>query len=154
MRNLIKQILKEETTPDEIRKGIDIAVKVLKKRYPFVVGWEYSDSPDKWAYKIYIDLELDYNKSMEYYGLKPHPRYGKFISNSIEDRERLPYPYSMMNYEEEENFDDLEYRKLQDDLSEIYEEMIPNKFKMKRSGAVLNQDDPKELGVDNYIFVK
>ena len=154
MRTLIKKILKEETSPDEIRKGIDIAVKVLKKTYPFVVGWEYSDSPDKWAYKIYIDLELDYNKSMEYYGLKPHPRYGKFISNSIEDRERLPYPYSMMNYEEEENFDDLEYRKLQDDLSEIYEEMIPNKFKMKRSGAVLNQDDPKDLGVDNYIFVK
>jgi len=29
MRNLIKKILKEETCPDEIRKGIDIAVKVL-----------------------------------------------------------------------------------------------------------------------------
>ena len=154
MRTLIKKILKEETSPDEIRKGIDIAIKVLKKTYPFVVGWEYSDSPDKWAYKIYIDLELDFNKSMEYYGLKPHPIYGKFISNSIEDRERLPYPYSMMNYEEEENFEDLEYRKLQDDLSEIYEEMIPNKFKMKRSGAVFNQDEPKDLGVDNYIFVK
>ena len=39
MRELIKQILKEETSPDEIKKGIDIAVKVLKKEYPFIVGW-------------------------------------------------------------------------------------------------------------------
>ena len=154
MKHLIRKILKEETSPDEIRKGIDIAVKVLKKSYPFVVGWEYSDSPDRWAYKVYIDLELDYNKSMEYYGLKPHPKYGKFIHSSIEDRERMAYPYSLMNYEEQTNFDDHEYRNLQNDLEIIYEEMIPNKLKMQRSGAVLNQDEPKDLGVDSYIFVK
>lgn len=154
MRVLIKQILKEETSSDDIRKGIDIAVKMLKKQYPFVVGWEYSDSPDKWTYKIYIDLEIDHSKMMEFYGLKPHPKWYKFLKKDIQTREKYPYPYSQTNYEEEENFDDLEYRKLQDDLSEIYEEMIPNKYKMKRSGAVLNQDDPKELGVDNYIFVK
>jgi len=118
------------------------------------VGWEYSDSPDKWTYKIYIDLEIDHSKMLEFYGLKPHPKWYKFLKKDIQTREKYPYPYSQTNYEEEENFDDLEYRKLQDDLSEIYEEMIPNKYKMKRSGAVLNQDDPKELGVDNYIFVK
>ena len=39
MRELIKQILKEETSPDEIKKGIDIAVKVLKKEYPSQKYW-------------------------------------------------------------------------------------------------------------------
>lgn len=154
MRDLIRHILKEETSPDEIKKGIDVAIKVLRKTYPFVVGWEYADSIDKWKYKVYINLELDYKKAMEFYNLKPHPRYGKFIIDSINNRERLPYPYSMMNYEEETNFDDLEYRKLQDDLSDIYNEMIPNKLKMKRPEDVLNQEDPKDLGVDNYIFVR
>ena len=154
MRNLIKQILKEETSPDDIRKGIDITVIMLKKQYPFVVGWEYSDSPDKWTYKIYIDLEIDHSKMMEFYDLKPHPKWYKFLKTDIETREKYPYPYSQTNYEEDENFDTDEYRILQNDLESFYEEMIPNKFKMKRSGAVLNQDDPKELGVDNYIFVK
>lgn len=153
-RSLIKNILKEETTPDEIKRGIDIAIKILKKNYPFVVGWEYADSPDKWNYKIYINLELDYKRSMEFYNLKPHPIYGKFIIDAINDREKLPYPYSIMNYEEETNFDDTQYSKLQDDLSDIYNEMIPYKLKMKQVGAVFNQDDPKDLGVDNYIFVR
>lgn len=154
MRELIKQILKEETSPDEIKKGIDIAVKVLKKDYPFIVGWEYANPPEQWAYKIYINLEVDHSKMMEFYGLKPHPRFYKFLKNNIEEREEYPYPYSLTNYEEEESFDDLEYRKLQRDLFDFYQEMIPSKLKMKQLGAVFNQDDPKDLGVDNYIFVK
>ena len=154
MRNLIKQILKEETSPDDIRKGIDIAVKMLKKQYPFVVGWEYSHPPDKWTYKIYIDLEIDHSKMMEFYDLKPHPKWYNFLKTDIETREKYPYPYSQTNYEEDENFDTDEYRILQNDLIDFYEEFIPKKYKMSRSNAVFNQNDPKELGVDNYIFVK
>lgn len=151
--NLIGKILKEETTPDEIRKGIDISVDVLKQDYPFVVGWDYSDSPDKYTYKIYINLELDFSKAMEFYNLKPHPRYGKFIVGAIEYRETFPYPFSMMNYEDE-GFDVEEVYKLQNDLTEIYED-IPNKLKMSQgSRAVFDQNKPKELAVDNYIFVR
>lgn len=155
MRELIKQILKEETSPDEIKKGIDIAVKVLKKEYPFLVGWEYSHPPEKWAYKIYINLEVDHSKMMEFYGLKPHPRFYKFLKDDIETREKQPYPFSLTNYEEDENFDTDEYRILQNDLCDFYEEFIPIKYKMNRgSNSVFNQDEPKDLGVDNYIFVK
>lgn len=154
MRELIKQILKEETSPDEIKKGIDIAVKVLKKEYPFIVGWEYANPPEQWAYRIYINLEVDHSKMMEFYGLKPHPKFYKFLKDDIETREEYPYPYSQTNYEEDENFDTDEYRVLQNDLIDFYEEFIPIKYKMSQLGAVFNQDDPKNLGVDNYIFVK
>ena len=42
MRNLIKKILKEESHNDYdmIRKGIDILISLLKKTYPFIVGWK------------------------------------------------------------------------------------------------------------------
>ncbi len=153
-RDLIKRILKEETSPEEIRKGIDVAVKILKKSYPFVVGWEYSDSPDTWTYRIYINLEIDYNKSLKYYGLRPHPEISKFVLNAIEDGERLSYPYSLMDYEEKKDFDRTQYRKIQENLDEIYEEMIPFKFKMNVTNLASNQNDPKDLGVDNYIFVE
>ena len=153
MRELIKQILKEETSRDDLNKGIDIAVKVLKKRYPFIIGWEYSNDPDKWAYVIYINLEVDHIKSMEFYNLKPHPRFGRFIKDSIINRETMVYPFSFTNYEDED-FDTKVYLDIQSDLAEIYEDMIPVKFKMERKKSVLNQDDPKGLAVDNYIYVK
>ena len=153
MRNLIKKILKEEISRDDLNKGIDIAVKVLKKRYPFIIGWEYSNDPDKWAYVIYINLEVDHIKSMEFYNLKPHPRFGRFIKDSIINRETMVYPFSFTNYEDED-FDTKVYLDIQSDLAEIYEDMIPVKFKMERKKSVLNQDDPKGLAVDNYIYVK
>ena len=154
MRLLIRHILKEETTPDEVRKGIDIAVKILKKEYPFVVGWDYSDSPETYTYKVYINLEIDFSKAMEFYNLKPHSRYGKFIKDSIEERVTFPYPFSMMNYEEV-GFDTDEVFNLQSELSEFYKDMIPNQLKMKKGEkGIFNQNDPKELAVYNYIFVE
>ena len=150
---MIGKILKEETSRDDLDKGIDIAVKVLKKNYPFIVGWEYSNDPEQWAYKIYINLEIDHTKSMEFYKLKPHPRFGRFIKDSIINRETMVYPFSFTNYEDED-FDTRVYLDIHNDLSEIYEDMIPVKFKMERGKSVLNQDDPKELAVDNYIYVK
>lgn len=154
MKKMIRKILKEETIPDEIKKGIDVAIKVLKKIYPFVVGWEFSESPNTWTYKIYINLELNYDKALKYYGLKPHPTYHILTQRSIKNREKFPYPYSMMNYEEE-NFDVSEYQKLQEELKDIYNEFIPNRLKMKQGQkAVFDQDNPKELAVDNYIFVE
>ena len=152
-RDLIRHILKEETSRDDLNKGIDIAVKVLKKRYPFIVGWEYSNDPEKWAYKIYINLEVDYSKSMEFYNLKPHPRFGRFIKDSILNRDTMAFPFSFTNYEDED-FDTMVYLNIQNDLSEIYEDMIPVKFKMSRENSVFNQDHPKELAVDNYIYVR
>ena len=152
-RDLIRHILKEETSPDDLKKGIDIAVKVLSQDYPFIVGWEYSNDPDKWAYVIYVNLEVDHIKSMEFFNLKPHPRFGRFIKDSIKDRETMVYPFTFTNYEDED-FDTNVYLDIKSDLDEIYEDMIPVKFKIQKGKSVLNQDDPKRLAVDNYIYVK
>ena len=153
LKKLIKTFLKEETSSDDLRKGIDIAVKALIQDYPFIVGWEYSNDPERWSYKIYINLKVDHSKSMEFFNLKPHPRFGKFIKDSIINKDTLVYPFSFMNYEDEE-FDTNVYLDIKDNLSEIYEDMIPKKFKMERGNSVFNQDSPKELTVDNYIYVK
>jgi len=152
-RDLIRHILKEEISSDDLRKGIDIAVKALSQDYPFIVGWEYSNDPERWTYKIYINLKVDHSKSMEFFNLKPHPRFGKFIKDSIINKDTLVYPFSFMNYEDEE-FDTNVYLDIKDNLSEIYEDMIPKKFKMERGNSVFSQDSPKELTVDNYIYVK
>ena len=55
---------------------------------------------------------------------------------------------------EDEEFNTRVYLDIVVDLGEIYEDMIPVKFKMGKEKSVLNQDSPKELSVDNYIYVK
>ena len=41
MKELIRHILKEETEgSDQNTKGIDLAIKLLKKSYPYIIGWE------------------------------------------------------------------------------------------------------------------
>lgn len=155
MRDLIRHILLEETSEhDRIKKGIDIAVKFFRKEYPFIVGWEYSAPIEKWAYTIYIDLEVDHEKAFEYFNVGPHPRFYKFLQDTIDRREQMAYPYSISNYEDIEGFDKDAYYQMKIDLKEIYEDMVPQRLKMKKKGVLTSYDEPKELSIDNYIYVK
>jgi hypothetical protein len=49
MRDLIKTILKEEET-DKHKNGIDVAIKLLKRFYPFVINWQYSENYESFEY--------------------------------------------------------------------------------------------------------
>jgi hypothetical protein len=73
MRNLIKKILKEEVHKDYdmVRKGIDILISLLKKTYPFIVGWK-SDKEDINSSEWWIDIHLviSASKAKEYYNME------------------------------------------------------------------------------------
>jgi hypothetical protein len=56
MRGLIKHILNEEVSKQQIDKGIDIVVNGLKKEFPFVVGWQLHNDYEEYRTSIYIDL--------------------------------------------------------------------------------------------------
>lgn len=155
-RDLIRYILKEETENiDKISKGIDIAVKMLKKDYPFIIGWEYSNEPEKYKFSIYINLEIDYKKSMEFYKTNPHPRFFKFLDDDIKRRQKYAYPFSMMDYESDEDFQAPEKNlKLTRDVKGIYSDMVPEFLKMQVDDEDAYKESPKEIAIDNYIFVK
>ena len=156
MRKTIRKILREEISFDETTKGINLSVRMLKKEYPFIVGWEYSDLPDKWNYVIYIILEIDYKKTLEYYGLEPHPKYYNLVKMYIKNREKVPLQFSLTNYEYLNNFDDMaEFIKLQNDIREFYEDMVPDRLQMKISNSTtLDKYNPKELKIDDFIYVE
>lgn len=147
-QELIKRILKEETQlKNNYKKGIDLAVKMLKKTYPFIVGWELADDIERWQYKVYLTLKVDYSKSLKYYGLEPHPRFHKFLDSYITNQEKVSFPYSLMDYEVS-NFDNSQYMEISSTLTDIYE-MLPKSVQITRDNG-----EPKELVVDNYIYVK
>jgi len=156
MKKIIRKILKEEISFDETTKGINLSVKMLKKEYPFIVGWEYSDLPDRWNYVIYIILEIDYKKTLEYYGLEPHPIFYNLVKKYIKNREKVPSQFSLTNYEYLNNFDGMvEFLKLQNDIKEIYQDMVPDKLQMKLGNTEsIGKNNLKELKIDNFIYVE
>lgn len=54
-------------------KGIDITIKSVSKKYPFVKGWRFDEGFMNYDSIIYIDLFVDYNKVAEFYNDKIHP---------------------------------------------------------------------------------
>lgn len=160
MKNLIRQILKEETNDDDkVSKGISIAINMLKKIYPFVVGWEYADSVKEYKLTIYINIEVDYQKSMEFYGLKPKEKFVEYLSYVINERQKLAYPFSGMDYGDKDGFDVRnENLRFDGEITDIYDHMIPDHLKMLndiyREYGQPKSSDYKDIKIDSYIFVK
>jgi hypothetical protein len=154
-KRFIEKIIKEETeNVDSLSKGITITVKMLKRQYPFVVGWEYANPPSEYGSTIYINLEIDLQKSIEYFGMNLRKGYEKYIEKAIEDRETFAYPFSTLEYTED--FDTVEAnREIEKYLKEFYKDMIPDSLKVKSNfGISYNVDDFKQLEISSYVFVK
>ena len=148
MRELIKHILNEEVSKQQIDKGIDIVVNGLKKEFPFVVGWKLHDNYDEYMTSIYIDLVVEYEKVREFYGLEPNMIYDiEYIKNK-----QVAYPFSPFEYEGK--FDPyVESQKLSEYVFDMYD-YIPNELKLEekdRYGSV--RTNYKALKVDDYIFI-
>jgi len=152
MKNLIRHILKEETEDvNMINKGINIAVKILKQEYPFVKGWRFEDPIGEYKTVLYINLIINYDEVLEFYGLKPNK---SFMRNYMPD-EKVPYQFSGMIYEGIIDDPYEEYRKLVDSLKDVYE-YLPSDVKMETDFSKLKHGivDYKELKVDGFIFEK
>lgn len=51
-------------------KGINLVVKALSKKFPFVTGWELSQIWDEYYNVIFINLIVDLEKAGEYYNVE------------------------------------------------------------------------------------
>ena len=67
----------KETTPKDItpikRKGIEMSVKGLHKKFPFILGYKDDESIDQYESAHYIDLIIDLNKLSEYMDVPVNP---------------------------------------------------------------------------------
>jgi hypothetical protein len=73
----------KEETPKDItpmkRRGIDMAVKGLRKTYPFIMGYE-DDTTDQYQSSHYIDLIIDLQKLSDYMDVPVNPYWVNFAS--------------------------------------------------------------------------
>ena len=67
----------KEKTPKDItpikRKGIEMSVKGLHKKFPFIIGYKDDESVDQYESAHYIDLIVDLNKLSEYMDVPVNP---------------------------------------------------------------------------------
>jgi hypothetical protein len=153
MKQLIRKILKEETSTsdNDFKMMMRAVISVLKKSYPFIVGWELEDEK---KYNIYISLEVDFNKMTEFYGVEQKWKLYDFVSDAIEKKEKYAYPFSLTNYEdvfEEKPYE--EYGRILEKFREIYENM-PDEYKPIGFHTSVNMYSVKNINLEGFIFVK
>lgn len=143
-RDLIRHILKEETEDSDINsKGIDIAVKLLKKSYPYVIGWQLNREDN---FTIYIDIICDIEKLKEFYNSDLKTYY--LINEDELYNEKLSYAPSALKISETMVSDQKhgEYIEMKQELNEMYQ-MLPDYLIIKDK-----YEDPKELYPDKFMY--
>jgi hypothetical protein len=136
----------EEKSIDNLNKGIDIAVSILKNEFTFVTGWKYKYDPDFFNSTVYILLICDMYKSSEFYN-SPIKDYYKNIEADV------TYPFSPLEMSTEiDNEEKYElYKEIQKSLDETYYE-IPNDYRHTYKSYISNTDSPKEIYIDGFVF--
>lgn len=143
-RNLIRHILKEETEDSDINtKGIDIAIKLIKKSYPYIVGWQLNQD-DKFT--IYINIICDIKKLKEFYDSDLKVFYLEYEDEL--HKEKSSYAPSVLKISETMVSDQKhgEYIEMKQELNDIYQ-MLPDYLVIKDKYM-----DPKELYPDKFMY--
>jgi len=148
MKHLIRKILKEEVENlDQVKKGIDIAVKILKQTYPYIDGWRFDDN---WNGKYIINIIIicDVKRLCEYYDsdLKPYYKNSKNSKNFYGD---AAYPVSILEIGSDMDSDEKwkSWKELNDTLNEIYN-LIPEDLKI-----LDYHNHYKRLDSDRFEFI-
>jgi hypothetical protein len=148
MEILKKDILKEmeKKSQENLDKGIDIAVSILKNEFPFVTGWKYKDDPNFFNSTVYIMLICDMDKSSEFYNSPIKDYYKNLEADAT-------YPFSPLEMSNEKDNDEKYelYKEIQKSLDETYYE-IPNDYRHTFKSYGSNTDQPKEIYIDGFVF--
>jgi hypothetical protein len=79
----------EQTTPKDItpmkRRGIGMAVNGLKKKFPFITGYQ-DDTTTQYDSIHYIDLNVDLKKLSEYMGKEINPYWENLVNEDPKNR--------------------------------------------------------------------
>ncbi len=144
MKDLIRHILKEETEGSDLNtKGIDLAIKFLKKSYPYIIGWELNQES---RFMIYLNIICDIEKLKEFYNSDLKTYYLRHEEDLHKDI--LAYAPSVLKISETMDADEKykEYSEMKQELNDMYQMLPENLIQKDEHG------DPKELDPDKFMY--
>lgn len=146
--------MERKLTDSQIR-GIDLSVKALKKVFPFVTGWKFDDTWEKYETKIYLDLFIDYKELSKIVDLEIRP----YFIDKIKSGEGYTssailamFEWDAYQSEEWEKISQLSFdlhQKISNTLNQAYG-FMPDEIKIYWKSS--SSKHVSSLGVDEYIF--
>lgn len=67
--------MRDNNFTDKQIRGIDLTIKALSKKFPFIEGWEFTEDFIKYDVSLYINLYVDLDELKEYVGEKEVKEY-------------------------------------------------------------------------------
>ena len=117
---------RDPLTPNQV-KGIDMVIKGISKKYPYVVGWEKSDVFDKYQTQMFIDLIVDMEKFAKYYN---SPIKSYWVDDLIEGRyDSIGGAFYLENYSEIQDVAYETKRKIEKRIREMYS-LLPKEYQV------------------------
>ena len=144
----------EQLNKKQVR-ALDMMIKAISRKYPFIIGWEPSEDFLKYDTMLNIDFKVDYEKLAKFFGVEPEEYWLNYL-----ERERSFDTYTLggpFSYEKYPHIKDLSYdtsKKIETILTNMNEE-LPEGFQITYPyenfrGEIVNV--PRQLRRDNYIF--
>lgn len=116
-------------------RGIDLAVKSVKKQYPFIKDWKLNENYLNYKNVLFLDFEIDWIKLSEYSGYPVNHTYLKRITSTsslgifYNLKEENPIDVGVAEGEKFEYFYGL--KKSINDMLEIMYKSLPDKMVIK-----------------------
>lgn len=113
----------------EVTLGINITVKSLSKKYPFIIGWEFDSDIEKYEYSTFINLIIDKQKVSEYYDRELVERTYNEVSVFSSIFSKYDPFEQKDDWQREFDFFYKEKQELENDLNRFYE-YVPEGYKI------------------------
>jgi hypothetical protein len=120
------KVTRPPLSPNQI-KGIDLVVKGISKKYPYIIGWEKSSVFEKYQSQMFINLIVDMNKLSEYHN---SPIKSYWVDDLIEGRyDSIGGAFYLINYDEIEDIARDNRKNLEKRINDIYKS-LPKEFQV------------------------
>jgi hypothetical protein len=118
-------------------KGVELVIKALKKKYPFITGFNITpDYENKYKFTVFIDLKVNFEELSKYSGFELSDYYFK-NKDSVINRSFLALFFNSESIGDGDSVDKLvEYfaklkNQIDKDMGDFYGNSIPDEFKIK-----------------------
>ena len=112
--------------PSQI-KGLDLVVKGVSKKYPYIIGWEKSDVFEKYQSQMFINLIVDMTKLSEFHNGEIKPYWVEDLE--IGRNDSSGGTFFLENHEDVQEIASTNRRNLEKRINDIYKS-LPKEYQV------------------------
>ena len=137
-------------------EGFDIIIKSLNKKFPFIIGWEFTDNdPNKFMSIVGLDVIIDVDKLSDFYNIPVHKYFEEYTFLHYGYGFCIPLYYEdVFNIEERPCYED--YFKFKKLFNKHYK-YLPEKYKtfiLSKNSDTFKSNVDIDINKSRFIRIK